>query len=68
MKKIQKYVVKIDKIEKDFDEILEILKKSPINILFVEEEIVVDMKFASETSGLKMLVDSGALLSIVSER
>ena len=33
---------------------------------FVEEEIVVDVKFVSETEGFKVIVDSGESLSIVS--
>ena len=33
---------------------------------FVEEEITVDESYVSEAEGLKMIVDSGALLLIVS--
>ena len=44
------------------------LKKIPVNMKFVEEEIVEDLKFKSETRGLILIVDSGAPLSIVSER
>ena len=67
MEEIDKKAVKVDKVEKDVKEILEMLKKSPLNMKFVEEEIIVYVKFMSETRGLKMIVDSGALLSIVSE-
>lgn len=48
--------------------ILEILKKNPVNLIFIEEEIVVDGKFMSESKGFKMIVDSGVHLSIVSEK
>ena len=44
------------------------LKKSPLKLNFVEEEILVDVRFVSETGGLKILVDSGAPLSVVSEK
>ena len=61
-------MVKVDKVEKDVKEILEMLKKSPLKLNFVEEEILVDVRFVSETGGLKMIVDSGAPLSVVSEK
>ena len=61
---------KVNEIEKKMvkiDPILEILKKNNVNLKFVEEEIVVDDKFISESKGLQMIVDSGAPLSIVSK-
>ena len=68
VEEIEKKVEKVDKVEKTVGEILEMLKKSPVNMKFVEEEIVVDIKFMSETRGSKMIIDSRAPLSIVSEK
>ena len=47
---------------------MEMLKKNPINMKFVEEEIVIDVKFMNTCIGSRMIVDSGAPLSIVSSR
>ena len=33
---------------------------------FVEEDIIVDVKFVDASNGMRMIVDSGAPLSIVS--
>ena len=55
-------VVKVDKVEKDVKEILEMLKKSPLKFNFVEEEILDHVRFLSQTGSLKMIVDSGTLL------
>ena len=60
-------MVKVDKVEKDVKEILG-MKKSPLKFNFVEEEILVDVRFVSGTGGLKMIDDSCALLSVVSEK
>ena len=49
-------------------EILEMLKKSPLNLCFVEEEIFVELKYVSKTGGLKIIEDSNVLLSTVSEK
>ena len=35
------------------------LKKSPVNMKFLKEEIIMDVRFVSETGGLKMIEDSG---------
>ena len=68
MEEIEKKVEKVDKVEKKVDNILEMITKNLVNVKFVEEEIVIDVKFVDETRGSKMIVDSGAPLSIVSER
>ena len=68
MEGIEKKVEKLDKVEKKLDNILEMITKNLVNVKFVEEEIVIDVKFVDETRGSKMIVDSGAPLSIVSER
>ena len=47
---------------------MEMLKKNAINMKFVEEEIVIDVKFVDTCIGSRMIVDSGAPLSIVSSR
>ena len=55
--------------ENFIDDIENILRKSPVlNNNFVEEEIIVHVKYVKETSGLNIIVDSSALLSIVSDK
>ena len=44
------------------------MRKSPLRLNFVEEEISLDINFVSETGGLKMIMESGALLVIVIEK
>ena len=44
------------------------LKKNPANLKYVEEEVGMDVKFIDEKAGMWMIVDSGAPLSIVSEK
>ena len=43
-------------------------KYASLNECYVEEELMVDVKYVRQTKSLKMIVDSGAPLSIVSER
>ena len=57
---------KVEKVEKSIEEILEMLKKNPTNMKYVEEEIVIDVKFVDKNTGMRMIVDSGAPLSLVS--
>ena len=67
VEEIEKNMVEVDKVKKDVKQTLEMLKKSLVNMKFVEE-VVVDVKFVSQTGGLKMIEDSSAPLTIVSER
>ena len=64
--KVEEIERKIEKVERYVDKIMEMLKKSPINMKFMEEEIVVDVKFVDVRKGTIMTVDSGAPLSLVS--
>jgi len=49
VEEIEKEVVKVDKVEKDVKKILKMLTKSVVKMKGVEGEIVVDLKFVSET-------------------
>ena len=42
------------------------IKKIVLDNNFVEEEYAVDVRYVNESEGLKMIVDSGAQMSIVS--
>ena len=44
------------------------IKKMALDNNFVEEEYAVDVTYVNESEGLKMIVDSGAPMSIVSPR
>ena len=44
------------------------MKIPVLNLIFVEEEIFVDVKFLSNLGDLKMIVDRGTPLSIVSKK
>ena len=57
---------KVENLEKDMKEIKYILKNKLINTQFVEEEIVIDMKYVNDGTDRMMLIDNGALKSIVS--
>ena len=65
-KKVEEIESKFEKVDKSVSEIMEMLKKSPVNMKFVEEEIIVDVKFVDVNIGTRIIVDSGAPLSIVS--
>ena len=66
VEEIERKMEKVEKVERSVDDIMEMLKKRPINMKFVEEEIVVDIKFVDTRKGTRMIVDSGAPLSLVS--
>ena len=63
-------VLKIDKnneeLKKELQEIKEMLKT--INTQYVDEKIVIDVKYVNEGQEILMLIDSGAPKSIVSSR
>ena len=65
-KKVEETERQVDKMEKFIDEIMEMLRKSLINMKFVEEEIVINVKFVDVRGGTRMIVDSRAPLSLVS--
>ena len=56
------------KVEYLDKKIKDILKNMLINTQFVEEEIVIDVKYVNEGTDRMMLIDNGALKSIVSYR
>ena len=54
-------------MRKEAVEIKSILDKKPdLEINFMEEEYEVDVRYVNELEGLRMIVDSGAPLSILS--
>lgn len=53
-------------MEKTLVEILEILKKQPIDISYVEEEIEIKERTMTENNNMEMIIDSGAPLSLIS--
>ena len=57
---------KVEKLEKLIYEIKEMLKKKPINIQFVDEKIVIDVKYVDAGAERRMLIDGGAPKSSVS--
>ena len=67
-KKVKDTEKKVDELTKTVNSMKDMITNKLVNVKFVEEEIVIDVKFVDETRGLKMIVDSGAPLSIVSER
>ena len=44
------------------------LKNSTVTSNYIEEEIEIDVKYIKETEEMKIIVDSGAPMSIVSEK
>ena len=65
-KKVEKIEKKNEEFEKSLNEIKEMLKT--INTQYVEEEIVIDVKYVKEGQERVMLIDNGAPKSIVSSR
>ena len=63
---IEKKLEKVDKVKKSVIEIMEMLKNNLINMKYVEDEIVIDMKFVDASNEMRMIVGSGAPISIVS--
>ena len=53
--------------DKDIKEIKEMLKGKFVNTQFVEEEVIVDVKFMNAGAPRMMLIDSGAPKSVVSK-
>ena len=63
---IVKKLENVDKVEKSVTEIMDMLKQNQISIKYLEEEIIVNVKLVDSSIRKKMLIDSGAPLSIVS--
>ena len=63
---IEKKLEKVEKVEKSINEIIAMMKKNPISTQFVEEEIIIDIKYVDESVDNNMIIDSGAPVSIVS--
>ena len=45
---------------------MEMLKKNPVNMNFIEEEIIIKVKFEDVNIRTRMIIDRGAPLSTVS--
>ena len=58
---------KVESLEKDMKEIKEILKGKFVNTQFVEEEVIVDVKYVNAGAPRMMLIDSGDPKSLVSK-
>ena len=58
---------KVESLEKDMKEIKEMLKGKFVNTQFVEEEVIVDVKYVNAGAPRMMLIDSGAPKSVVSK-
>ena len=58
---------KVETLEKDMKEMKEMLKGKFINTQFVEEEVIVDVKFMNAGAPRMMLIDSWAPKSVVSK-
>ena len=67
-KKIEVMEKKFEKFEKAQNKMKDILKNKLISTQFVEEEIVIDVKFVNDSSERIMLLDNGALRSITSTK
>ena len=66
VEEIEKKMEKVEEIEMSVSKILEMLKQNPVTMKYVEEEIVIDVKFVDASIGSRMIVGSGAPLSIMS--
>ena len=66
VEQIEKKLEKVDKVEKSVNEMMEMLRRNLINMKYVEEEIVIDVKFVDSNIGNNMIINSEAPLSIVS--
>ena len=53
-------------LEKSINTVLEMMKKKMVNTQFVEEEIIIDVKYMEKNVDNMMIIDSGAPVSIVS--
>ena len=59
---------KFEKFEKAQNKMKDILKNELINTQFVEEEIVIDVKFVNNGSDRSILIDDGSPRLIVSSK
>ena len=64
--KVDNFEKEFEKFKKSQNKIKEILKNKLISTQFVEEEIVIDVKYVNEGQERLMLIDNGAPKSIVS--
>ena len=67
-KKVETLEKKYEEFRKSQKEIKEILKNKLFSTQFVEEEIVIDVKYINAGAERMMLINSGAPKSIVSSR
>ena len=58
---------KFENLEKDMREIKEMLKGKFVNTQFVEEEVIMDVKYVNVGAPRMMFIDSGAPKSVVSK-
>ena len=67
-RKVETLAKKLEEFKKYQNEIKDILKNKLINTQFVEEEIVIDIKYVNGRAERMMLIGSGAPKSIGSLR
>ena len=67
-KKVEVIEKKFEKFEKEMKEMNKMLKEKLIDTQFVEEEIVIDVKYINAGADRIMLIDSGASKSIMSSK
>ena len=68
LKKIEMMENKFEKFEKAQNEMKEILQNRLISTEFVEEDIVIDVKYVIAEAEKMILIDSGAPKSILSSK
>ena len=66
--KVEVIEKKFEKFEKEMKEMNKKLKEKLIDTQFVEEEIVIGMKYVNAGADRMMLIDSGAPKSIVGSK
>ena len=67
-RKVENLEKEFEKFKKSQNEMKEILKNKLISTQFVEEEIVIDVKYVNDGTDRMMLIDNGAPKLIVSSR
>ena len=67
-RKVENLEKEFEKFKKSQNEMKEILKNKLISTQFVEEEIVIDVKYVNDGTDRMILIENGALNSIVSSK
>ena len=63
-KKVELIEQKLPTLEKLINTVLEMMKKKMVNTQFVEEEIIIDVKYVEKNVDNRMIIDSGAVLQL----